>query len=713
MTYSALKSLGISTRNIIVPAIIIGSVTASGLALAPPARAQTSVWPERALSEVQPVALPRRGDLTDAEMAMARQAWVYFENNIQAGTGLVNASHNYPSTTLWDTGSAIAATVSAHGLGIISDDEHNSRLDRLLRTLGSLDLFRLDCPNKAYDTRTAVPTNYTNDPGEIGCSAIDIARLMVWLKVVEQRFPERQPKVRHILSRWNWCRLLQDGVLYGAALDGNGNVVYLQEGRLGYEEYSAMALRLWGFDTDVALQPEPFETLWMYGVEIPYDSRDPRQLGAHNYVVTESYALLGMEFGFGDPAATDAAGWIARAAQNIYEVQARRYAATDILTARTEHQLAEAPFFVYDTIFSDGRPWATITEVGQWVPEHAAVALKGALGLWALWETPYTDALFDLIETQFDPERGFYEGVYEDGRGPIQTQTANNNGIMLETLFFKANGPILRPVDDPAGWVSDLDPVQGRCLPVAALQAEASGEAIKIMPLGASNTYAMYENPRSRGGYRGYLYDMLTADGVPFDFVGLDADGDIPDPDHNGYPGRRIDWFTQPVNEAVTSDRMSYEIFSGDQPAVVHFIEEAEMSQGDIILLLAGTNNVREGQSAETMLEQMELLLDQIASTEGSPEVRLMTLTPVGGDYWEDGDPSRTNNDTIRIFNEGLEALVADRFGALGVTLVDSNTTEAHRSADGVHLSEEGYRRIAQQWHQSLQNLVPGRSAAE
>ncbi|MFD1912644.1 DUF3131 domain-containing protein [Halodurantibacterium flavum] len=696
-------------RKIARSAILCASVIAPTIYQGGDARAQTPDWAERPLSVTEPVAMPRRGELTPAEMEMARQAWVYFENNTQPGTGLVNASHNFPSTTLWDVGSALAATVSAHGLGIIDDAELNDRLDRILKTLGSLDLFQRDCPNKAYDTRTAVPTNYLNEPGEIGCSAIDIARLLSWLRIVEQRFPERQPKARHIVTRWNWCQLVQDGFLYGAALDGNGNVIYLQEGRLGYEEYSARAFQLWGFDVEAALAPEPYETLWMYGVEIPYDARDPRVLGAQNYVVTESYALLGIEFGLGDPAATDVGGWIARAAQNIYEVQARRHQATGILTARTEHQLLESPFFVYDTIFSDGRPWATITEAGNWVPQHAAVALKGALGLWALWETPYTDLLFDAIAPQFDPERGFYEGIYEDGRGAIRTQTANNNGIMLETLFFKAYGPILREVVDPTGWVAQVDPAQGRCLPERASLDLSGGETIRIMPLGASNTYGMYYNPASRGGYRGYLYDLMSEDGIAFDFVGMDNDGDIPDADHNGYPGQPIEWFTRPVNEAVDIGGVAYEIFSGDQPASVHLIEQAEMTPDDIVLLLAGTNNVRQGDSAETMLGQMQLLLDQIVNTAGGPEVHVMTLTTLGGDYWEDGDPTRTNNDTIRLFNEGLAQLVETQYGALGVRLVDVEAADIHRSPDGVHLSEEGYRMVAEAWHSSIRAALESR----
>ncbi|WP_176559462.1 DUF3131 domain-containing protein [Rubellimicrobium roseum] len=462
--------------NKIVSPPLVAIVLALGPGPAAPPLAAEGHWPDRPLSTVEPVASPRRGPLTEAEMAMARNAWRYFEANWQPDTGLTNAVNAFPSTTLWDTGSYIAALVSVHGLGIIEEDEARERLDLLLGTLSHLQLFRTECPNKVYHTQTAYPTDYRNEPGQIGCSALDIARLMVWLKVIEQRYPEFQPDVRRTLRRWNWCNLVTEaGVLQGSAVAEDGSTRYLQEGRLGYEEYGAAALALWGFGVEAAYDPEPYSTIWLYGVEVPYDSRDPRTLGAHNYVVTESYALLGLEFGFADPEGAGIPAWIARAAQNVYEAQARRFDATGVLTARTEHQLLESPYFVYDTVFSDGRPWATITDTGRSVPEHAAVALKGALGLWALWDTAYTDRLFEHIAPQFDPGKGYVEGIYEDGRGPIAQYTANNNGIMLETLFFKVNGPILQPVENPAAWVETADSSQNRCLPGTAEPVASGG----------------------------------------------------------------------------------------------------------------------------------------------------------------------------------------------------------------------------------------------
>ena len=66
-------------------------------------------------------------------------------------------------------------------------------------------------------------------------------------------------------------------------------------------------------------------------------------------------------------------------ADRIYRVQELRYERTGTLTARTEHQLEKAPYFVYDTVFSDGYAWNTISDDGKFHPDAAAVATKGAL----------------------------------------------------------------------------------------------------------------------------------------------------------------------------------------------------------------------------------------------------------------------------------------------------------------------------------------------
>jgi len=393
----------------------------------------------------------RKGPLTERESTVARIAWKYFENNLQAKTGLVNAVDKYPSTTMWDTASYIAALVSARELGVIDKQTFDSRFAALLRTLNSISFFRDELPNKVYHTESAQKVDYTNKPGEIGYSALDLGRLLIWLAIAKERYPEHANAVDRAVLRWDFTHVVDRcGTLFGAMVGPDKKTRYVQEGRLGYEEYAAKGFQLWGLSTCLASKPEPYNTVPMFCVEVPYDSRDPRTLSQHNYVVSESYVLDGVELGWDlpwDRTSDDAHythAWMAEFAQRIYQVQEARYAQAGILTARSEHQLDRSPYFVYDTIYSDGFPWNTITDKGVFAADAAAISLKAALGMWALWRTPYTDLLFDAIAESYDPQRGFHEGILESGKGPIHSFTANNNGIMLEALLFKVQGKLLQ-----------------------------------------------------------------------------------------------------------------------------------------------------------------------------------------------------------------------------------------------------------------------------
>ncbi len=401
----------------------------------------------------------RRGDLTDREMEMARTAWKYFERNIQEETGLVNAVNDYPSTTLWDTASYLGGLVAAYELEIIERDEFSRRIVKILKTFNSLEFFRGELPNKVYNTQTAAKVNYANQPGEIGYSALDLGRLLIWLEIIKNRYPEFSNAIDGFVLRWNFCNVVDErGVMFGAIVNPEGQTQYVQEGRLGYEEYAAKGFQLWDVNTHLASLPEPFNVIATYGVEIPYDSRDPRVLDAHNYVVSESYVLDALELNWdkagdttsGDHTHTDSI--TARFGDLVYEAQVARFRATGILTARTEHQLDGPPYFVYDTVYTDGYAWNTITEDGKHVPQFAAIALKGALGMWAVWKTDYTNLLFDAIVDLYDPEKGYFEGLYENGKGVIEEHTANNNGIMLEALLYKQQGKLLKPSDNVSLW---------------------------------------------------------------------------------------------------------------------------------------------------------------------------------------------------------------------------------------------------------------------
>lgn len=395
----------------------------------------------------------RRGFLNERELRAAKVAWHYFEKFTQETTGLANSVGNYPSTTLWDTASYIAGAVAAFELCLIEKPEFDRRMIQLLTTIKGLELFRKEMPNKVYHTKTGAKVDYTNKPGEIGFSALDIGRFLVWMRILKNRYPHLGNTVDSVLLKWDFSNAIDDqGLMYGAYVDKEtGETVYAQEGRLGYEEYAAKGFALWGFRPLLAHRAEPFLTASIYGIQVPYDGRDPRVFHSQNYVVTESYLQDGLELGFdlpqddSSPEWLHSDGWRAEFADRIYQVQENRWRRTGFMTARSEHNVKGPPYFTYDTIFSDGYPWNTVTPRGDYVPDHAAVAAKAALGLWALWETDYTDVLYEAIIELYDPENGMYEGLYERGQGRVEIYTANNNGIILTALLHKVQGPILTP----------------------------------------------------------------------------------------------------------------------------------------------------------------------------------------------------------------------------------------------------------------------------
>lgn len=439
------------------------SLAIAGGALAQQPPQSRDPAPALGQASCQPGELPaaryerRLGPLNEREMQMARTAWKYFENNTQP-SGLANAVDNYPSTTMWDTASYLGAIVSARELKLITPQQADERLAKAFAALNSLSMFRDELPNKVYHTRTLEKVDYANRPGEIGYSALDLGRLLVWLRIVKERYPRHAEAIDRFVLKWKWGNVVdKGGMMFGALVDKDGKTQYVQEGRLGYEEYAAKGFELWGVRTELASKPEPYATVPIYCVEVAYDSRDPRKYQQHNYVVTESYALDGIEFNWdlpGDRGTDDRQhthAWMKDFANRVYQAQENRWKATGILTARSEHQLDAEPYFVYDTVFTDGYAWNTITEPGQYVPQFAAVSLKAALGMWVLWKSDYTDKLFDEISKQGDPARGWMEGILENGKGPIRAFTANNNGIMLETLLFKAQGKLLKWGDGAPG----------------------------------------------------------------------------------------------------------------------------------------------------------------------------------------------------------------------------------------------------------------------
>ncbi|MEH1952613.1 DUF3131 domain-containing protein [Nostoc sp.] len=374
--------------------------------------------------------------LTSEEQTYARAAWQYFVKNYQPATGFTNSTGGYPSGTLWDMGNYLMALNAARWLNLTDQADFDSRLNKFLTTLNGLKLFEDALPNKVYNAATAQMVDYGNNPIErgIGWSALDVGRILAAFDVIRTCHPQYNEWLKGIVAKWQVARSLKDGQLFGATVLPDNKTLLVQEGRLGYEEYGARGYQLWGFSAPKAIALEPFKLVEINGVQIPVDTRDFKSTNANNYVVSESYILDGIEFGL--------QGELADFAARVLDVQKRRFDTTGQLTAVTEDNIDQAPYFLYNTVYANGANWATITDANQPYPQFRSISTKAAFGWRYLFpDNAYAQKVFDAVKDLRSPDDGgYYAGIYEESKQPNKALTGNTNGLILEILYYKSKG---------------------------------------------------------------------------------------------------------------------------------------------------------------------------------------------------------------------------------------------------------------------------------
>ncbi|MGB3206272.1 MAG: DUF3131 domain-containing protein [Crinalium sp.] len=379
--------------------------------------------------------------LTPEEQEYARTAWQYFVKNYQPTTGLVNSTGGYPSGTLWDMANYLVALSTVRGLNIVSQADFDARLNKFLTGISALPLFNNALPNKVYNAATGEMVDYGNNPkpNGIGWSALDIGRMLAAFHIIRTCHPEYADWVTSVVSRWKLEQSIKDGQLYGALVLPDGKTQLVQEGRLGYEEYAARGYELWGFKPKGAIAIEPFQFVKVNNLNIPVDSRDYQTTNANNYVVSESYILDGIEFGL--------QGYLKDYSRTVFEAQKRQYEETGELTAVSEDNIDQAPYFLYSTVYSNGVPWAVITDENKPYPQLRSLSTKAAFGWRYLYpDDPYAQKIFDVAKDLRNAD-GFYAGLYHETKKPNAILTGNTNGLILEILYYKARGnrPLINP----------------------------------------------------------------------------------------------------------------------------------------------------------------------------------------------------------------------------------------------------------------------------
>lgn len=379
---------------------------------------------------------PGRG-LEESDLQHAHTAWRYFEQNYQPATGLVDSVAGFPAATLWDQGSYLLGLVAARGLGLVPKQDFEDRTTRLLNSLEQLRLFENTLPNKVYNTLDLAMVDYENIPQSdgIGWSALDVARMLSALRVLELHHPQHGPQIRRVLARWNLSAMAEHGRLYGMQREEGVNE-RLQEGRIGYEQYAARSAAMWGLDVLVAGTAQPI-LQWrdQAGLDIPTDRRLAARFEAQTAVGSEAFFLQALEMGFTEESAL--------LADRVFSAQQRRFERTGQLTMVSETNIDQAPHFLYNGIFGNGQDWAVLTEQGVHHEELRTVSLKAAFAWNAIYDDPYSrTVLKHLLPTA--TEFGWPSGTYESDGRINEIYTANTNAVVLQALYFKSYGPLMQ-----------------------------------------------------------------------------------------------------------------------------------------------------------------------------------------------------------------------------------------------------------------------------
>jgi lysophospholipase L1-like esterase len=207
----------------------------------------------------------------------------------------------------------------------------------------------------------------------------------------------------------------------------------------------------------------------------------------------------------------------------------------------------------------------------------------------------------------------------------------------------------------------------------------ASYDPVKIMPLGDSITFGI--GSTNYNGYRKPLYDKLTAAGYKFDFVGSQANGDFPDPSHEGHSGWHADGCSDPEKGNLL-------------PNVYNWLEAAPDT--DVILLHIGTNDITYGgQNANEVSD----ILDEIDRFSADIKVVLALII---------------NRQTYSLettqFNIDLNNMAQSRIASgddIIVVNMESALNYETDMADNVHPNDAGYEKMADVWFDVADSYSP------
>jgi len=213
---------------------------------------------------------------------------------------------------------------------------------------------------------------------------------------------------------------------------------------------------------------------------------------------------------------------------------------------------------------------------------------------------------------------------------------------------------------------------------IEALEPRQLLAATRIMPLGDSITSSF----GGHDSYRYWLWHSLQAAGYTnVDFVG----------------SQRGVFGGSPANSDFDQDHEGHTGWTADQIAA-STVEWARSAKPDIVLLHAGTNDMRADQSVASTINDLGTIIDRLRSVNPSVKILLSKIIP-------DAD----NASSIAALDNAIPGLVNQKNKTSSrVILVDpvSGFDVSRDTFDGLHPNESGEKKIASRFFSALAPLL-------
>ncbi len=228
--------------------------------------------------------------------------------------------------------------------------------------------------------------------------------------------------------------------------------------------------------------------------------------------------------------------------------------------------------------------------------------------------------------------------------------------------------------------------VTGILLSVGCIATWTSTEArsqnpTRIMPIGDSITQA----DSNHNSYRRLLWIQLRKAGYNVEFVGSSREhfqGSSPlsdfDQDHEGHWGWRVDQILEQIDGW------------------------ARTSQPDIVLIHLGSNDINQGQSLESTIEELRKLIQTLRTINPRLKILIAQLIPCG----EEAQVRQFNRLIMNFARDSntqeSPVITVDQFSGF-------NAAAGKDTYDGCHPNESGEKKMADRWFAALKKLLSPR----